>query len=148
MKVKVEKLLGISYFRPPYVSIAIVHFCYFRSFNFLRSPVYPTKKKRKRKNHKKRVRRDTSYQRRKAKVGRGDLEFDPRGWLIARIRISLLWVVQRYGAVGGIVQPLRCETARPSAIRSSAIPVSSRGTATFAIRWPELRRYSVHSYLL
>lgn len=46
MKVKVEKLLGISYFRPPYVSIAIVHFCYFRSFNFLRSPVYPTKKKK------------------------------------------------------------------------------------------------------
>lgn len=54
------------------------------------------------------------------------------GWLIARIRISLLWVVQRYGAVGGIVQPLRCETARPSTVRSSAISVSSRGTTTFA----------------
>ena len=123
-------------------------------------PVYPAMEN---KNSRKRVRRDTTSvrdvnEKKKKKKNKKRKKEKKKlvaaiskligGWLIARIRISLLWVVQRYGAVGGIVQPLRCETARSSAVRPSAIPVSSRGATTFATRWPELRRYSVLSYLL
>lgn len=52
------------------------------------------------------------------------------------------WVVQRYGAVGGNVQPLRRETIGSSAVWSPAVPVSSGG-ATPPTRRTELRVYSV-----
>lgn len=51
-------------------------------------------------------------------------------------------VVQRYGAVGGNVQPLRRETIGSSAVWSLAVPVSSGG-ATPPTRRTELRVYSV-----
>lgn len=59
----------------------------------------------------------------------------------AEMCMSVLWVVQRYGAVGGIVQSLRCETTGASTIRSPAVPVSSRGASP--IERTGLRRYSV-----
>lgn len=58
------------------------------------------------------------------------------------VGVCLLWVVQRYGTVGGVVQPVRCETTGASAFGSPEIPISSRSPRSAS--WATVRRHSVY----